>query len=86
MGAAAHLASDQPGVLQRLNMLRGGRERNGEWFRKLAYRSLAVGEFAKHLPAGGVPERMKDRIQARGLKFNHTVEYRGIASNSQPSG
>src|SRR5712692_7166930 len=28
MGAAAHLATDHPGVLQRLDVLRGGRERN----------------------------------------------------------
>src|SRR5215212_352565 len=41
MGAAAHLATDQPGVFQRLDMLRGGRERDREGFRELAYRSFA---------------------------------------------
>ena len=63
MGAAAHLATDQPGVLQRLDVLRGGRERDSEGFRKLAYRSLATGEFAKHPPARGVAEGVKDGIQ-----------------------
>ena len=67
MGAAAHLATDQPGVLQRLDVLRGGRERDSEGFRKLAYRSLATGEFAKHPPARGVAEGVKDGIQLRRL-------------------
>ena len=63
MGAAAHLATDQPGVLQRLDVLRGGRERDREGFRKLAYRSLAAGKLAKHPPARGVAEGVKDGIQ-----------------------
>ena len=67
MGAAAHLATDQPGVLQRLDVLRGGRERDRERLRKLAHRSLAVGEFAKHPPARGVAEGVKDGIQLRRL-------------------
>ena len=67
MGAAAHLAADQPGVLQRLDVLRGGRERDREGFRKLAHRSLATGEVAQHLPARGVAEGMKDGIELRCL-------------------
>jgi hypothetical protein len=46
-------------------VLRGGRERNSEGFRKLAYRSLATGELAKHPPARGVAEGVKDGIQLR---------------------
>jgi hypothetical protein len=84
MGAAAHLATDHPGVLQRLDVLRGGRERNSEGFRKLAYRALAKGEFAKHPPARGVAEGAKDGIQLRCLWFNHVVEYKYVLSNSQP--
>ena len=86
MGAAAHLATDQPGVLQRLDVLRGGRERDSEGFRKLAYRSLATGEFAKHPPARGVAEGVKDGIQLRRLQFNHTVEYKCAFSENQPVG
>ena len=67
MGAAAHLATDQPGILQRLDVLRGGRERDREGLRELAHRSLAVGEFAQHLPARGVAEGMKDRAQLASL-------------------
>jgi hypothetical protein len=33
MGAAADLATDQPGVLQRLDVLRSGRERDREGLR-----------------------------------------------------
>ena len=65
MGAPAHLATDQPGILQRLDVLRGGRERDIEGFRKLAYGSLALGELEKHPPARGVAEGVKDGIQLR---------------------
>ena len=65
MGAAAHIATDQPGILQRLDVLRGGRERDREGFRKLAYRPLATGELAKHPPPGGVAEGVKDGVQLR---------------------
>jgi hypothetical protein len=48
-------------------VLRGGRERDREGFGKLAYRSLATGEFAKHPPTRGVAEGVKDGIQLRRL-------------------
>jgi hypothetical protein len=38
------------------------RDRDGEGFRKLAYRALATGEFAKHRPARGVAEGAKDGV------------------------
>ncbi len=63
MGAAAHLAADQPGALQRLDVLGGGRERHREGFGQLADRSFAVGEFAQHPPARGVAERVKDGVE-----------------------
>src|SRR5262245_54307725 len=74
MGAAPHLAADQPGMLQRLDVLGGRGERDGEGFRKLADSSLAAGQVAKHLPARGIAEGMKDGTQLRQI-FNHTVEY-----------
>jgi hypothetical protein len=67
MCAAAHLATDQPGALQRLDVLRGGRERDREGLSQLADRSLAAGEFAKHAPPRGVAESMKDGIQLSRL-------------------
>ena len=67
MGTAAHFAADKSGVLKRFDMFRGSRERNSEGFRELAYRSLAQGEFAKHLSARGVAEGVKDGIQLRGF-------------------
>ena len=63
MGAAAHLAADQPGILQRLDVLRGGGKRDREGFRELADGALATGELAQHLPPRGVAERVKDGIQ-----------------------
>ena len=60
MGAPAHLAADQPGVLQRLDVLRGGGERHGEGLGELADGALAVGEFAQHPPARGVAEGVED--------------------------
>jgi hypothetical protein len=44
-------------------VLRGGGKRDSEGFGKLPYRSLATGEFAKHPPARGVAEGVKDGIQ-----------------------
>ena len=63
MGAPADLAMDQPGVLQRLDVLRGGRERDREGFGKLTHRPLAAGEFAKHPPARRVAEGVKDEVK-----------------------
>jgi hypothetical protein len=42
-------------------MLRGRRERDGEWLCKLADRLLAAGELAQHLPAGRIAKGVKDR-------------------------
>ena len=67
MGAAAHLATDQPGILQRLDVLGGGGERDREGFRELAYRPLALGKIVEHPPTGCVAESMKDGIQLRCL-------------------
>src|SRR5215467_3753101 len=63
MRAAAHLAPEQPGVLQHLNVLRGRGERDREGGRQLADRARALSEFVQHLPARGVAEGMKDGIQ-----------------------
>ena len=63
MGAAAHFAPDQPCSLKRLDVLRGGCERHRKRFRKLADGSFALCEFAKHAPARGVAERVKDGIK-----------------------
>jgi hypothetical protein len=63
MGATAHLAADQTGTLQRLDVFRSGRKRHVKWFRKLAYCLLATRKYAKHPPAGGVAEGMKDGIE-----------------------
>ena len=67
MGAAAHLATNHPGLLQRLDVLGSGRERDRERFRQLAYRPLAVGKFAQHPPARGIAERVKDDVERSGL-------------------
>ena len=86
MRAAAHLAADQSGALQRLDVFRGGGERHGEGFGKLADRPLAAGEFAQHPPARGVAKGVKDGSELGRLKFNHVVEYKRPRSESQPAG
>ena len=78
MGAPTHLAADQPRILQRLDVLRGGRERHREGVRKLAYGSLANSQFAKHLPARGVAKGVKDGVQLRSRLLNHMVEYKDV--------
>jgi hypothetical protein len=63
MGAPSHLATNQPGILQYLDVLRGGRKRDIEGFCKLANGSLALGQLEQHLPTRGVAERTKYGIQ-----------------------
>ena len=41
MGAPAHLALDQAGAFEHLDVLRGRRQRHGEGFGELADRALA---------------------------------------------
>src|SRR5438445_10854352 len=60
MSAPAHFATDQSGVLQSLDVLRGRGERHREGLSKLAYRSFTAGQFAKHPPARAVTQGMKD--------------------------
>ena len=86
MSAPAHLATDKSGVLQRLDVLRRSRERHREGVGKLAYRPLTADQFAKHPPARGVAEGVKDHVQLRRLQFNHVVEYTFAPSDSQPIG
>lgn len=62
MSAAAHLATDQPGVFQRLDVLRSGSKRDREGFRKLPDRLRATGEFVKHPSTRGVAQGVKNRI------------------------
>jgi hypothetical protein len=67
MGAAAHFAPDQPRILKGLDVLRGGCQRDRERCRKLADCSFALGEIAKHPPARGVAERVKDGVKLGGF-------------------
>src|SRR5262245_61471467 len=67
MRAAAHLAPEQPGVLQHLDVLRGRRERDREGGCQLADRTRTLGEVAQHLPARGVAKGMKNGIELRSL-------------------
>ena len=86
MGSAPHLAADQPGALQRLDVLRGGRQRDREGLGQLAHRPIAASQLAQHPAARGVPEGVKDRIELRDLLFNHVVEYADARGESQPFG
>lgn len=65
MGAAAHLATNEPSVFQYLDVLRGRRKRDSKGFRKLAHSSLAAGKFAKHPSARGVAKGVKDGTQLK---------------------
>ena len=65
--AAAHLAADQAGVLQRLDVLGGRGERDRERLGKLPDRALAVGEIAQHLAARAVAEGVEERVELRCL-------------------
>jgi hypothetical protein len=64
-GAATHLAPDQPGVLQALDVLGDGRERDREGLRELAHRPIPACQSAKHPPTRGIAEGLKDGIELR---------------------
>ena len=59
VGPAAHLAPDQPGVLERLDVLRGGGERDRERLGKLPDRALPAG--ARRASGGGWGRRGRGR-------------------------
>ena len=63
VGAAAHLALDQPGALQRLDVPGRGRQRDGKRFGQLAYRLLAASQASQHLAARGVAQRVVCGVQ-----------------------
>ena len=63
MNAATHLAMNQPGFLQGLDVLRGGLERDREGFGELTHGSLAACQFVKHPPASGVAQGVKDAVE-----------------------
>ena len=86
MSAPAHLSANQSGVLQRLDMLRGRRQRNLEGLGELADRPLPAGECVKHAPARRIAQGVKDGIQLGRLKFNHGVECKRSDTESQPFG
>ena len=68
MGAAAHLAADQPGVLQRLDVLGRGGERHREGLGQLADRPLAAGEMREACAgASASPRAWKTAFDRRFL-------------------
>ena len=67
MGAPAHLALDQSGAFEHLDVLRSGRKRHCKGLGELADGSLTGGKLEKHLPARGIAQRVKDRPELRRL-------------------
>ena len=63
MGPAAHLAPDHPSLLQHLDVLRGGGERDREGLGELAHRALARAQLAQHPAAGGIAQGVKDGVE-----------------------
>ena len=75
MGAPAHLAPNQAGAFQRLDVLGCRGERHGEGLRQLPDGALPVGQVPKHIAPGRVAKRVEDGIEPGRIKFNHVVEY-----------
>lgn len=75
MDATADSAFYQPGSLQRLDVLRGCRERHLIRRRKLAHSLLTFGKALEHAPPSLVTECAENEVEARVSMFNHTVEH-----------
>lgn len=75
MSAAAHLSADEPGLFERLDVLRGGRKRDRERLGELTDGTRAARKLAQHPPPRGVAEGVEDGIEFGRLKINHVVEY-----------
>ena len=73
MGAPAHVAADQPGGLQHLDMLRCRGERHGEGFGEFADRPFACGQLVQHRAPRGIAERVEDGVERLRIMFNHVV-------------
>jgi hypothetical protein len=52
----------------------------------LADRALAAREFAKHPPARGIAQGVKNAVELGRMKFNHVVEDNRGRRESQPFG
>ena len=65
MGPATHLATDQPGALERLDVLRRRGERDREGLCELTDGPFAGGEVGQHAAAGGVAEGVEDGVEPR---------------------
>ena len=72
--APADGAVHQPGPFQRLDVLRGRRERHPVWRRELADGVLTLGKSLEHGAAGLVSDCAEDAVEPRVIMFNHTVE------------
>jgi len=75
-----HGAFYEPGLFERLDVLRGGSERHPMRCGELRNSLFTSGEPFQHRAPGAVAEGSEDAVESVGL-FNHRVEYnRGYVS------
>src|ERR1041385_6790681 len=72
--ASTHCAFHKAGPLERLDVLRGGRERHAVRCGELGNGLLTSGEPAQHGAPGRVAKGSKDEVESV-LLINHVVEY-----------
>jgi len=74
MGSPAHSPPDESSLLECLDVLRGGGERDIKRLGELAYGVLLPGEPAEHRASCGITQRTKHAVEMKRL-HNHMVEY-----------
>ena len=80
MRPSLDLAPDQPGILERLDVLGRGCQRNVERLRELPHGPCTAAQVVQHPAAGRIAQGMEDRIHIECLKFNHAVNNSDVRS------
>src|SRR5688572_30795565 len=75
------LGADNPALLEDLEMLDHGRQRDGEGRGQLTGRDRTAAQPLDHRPSGRVAQRVKDAVDLPLIK--HRLEYRPAAADCQ---
>jgi hypothetical protein len=86
MDAAKHLARDEAGAFERLDVLGRRRQRHAQRLGQLANGLLALRQAMEHLPPRRVTQGVEDGIELGFVKFNHVVECMARIDICQPIG
>ena len=84
MHPALHLALDQPGAFEHLDVLRGPGQRDLERGSEFADGARLRSQLAQHRAAGRIGQRAEYGVEAFWILLNHMVEYKRLQTIVNP--